>query len=103
MTPTIVLDKVGNPFLATGSPGSNHIIITTLQVILNIIDFNMNESSSSCVNNSHVYSQLWPDELGVEQGISVDTINLLKEMGNDTVHYAAMGIAESVMSDGQYV
>lgn len=101
MTPTIVLDKDGNPFLATGSPGGSRIITTTLQVILNIIDFNMNLQAA--INNPRIHSQLWPDELGVEQGISVDTIKLLKEMGNNVVPYAAMGAAESVMSDGQYV
>ena len=78
MTPTIVLDKKGNPFLATGSPGGSRIITTTLQVILNLIDYKMNLQSA--VNNPRVHSQLWPEELGVEQGISVDTINLLKKM-----------------------
>ncbi|MDE5033891.1 gamma-glutamyltransferase, partial [Francisella tularensis subsp. holarctica] len=42
MTTTIVLDNDGKPFLATRSPGGSRIITTTLQVILNIIDFNMN-------------------------------------------------------------
>ncbi|ACD30767.1 gamma-glutamyltransferase [Francisella tularensis] len=101
MTPTIVLDKDGKPFLATGSPGGSRIITTTLQVILNIIDFNMNLQAA--VNNPRIHSQLWPEEIGVEQGISVDTINLLKKMGNTVTPYAAMGAAESVMSDGQYV
>lgn len=101
MTPTIVLDKDGKPFLATGSPGGSRIITTTLQVILNIIDYNMNLQSA--VNNPRIHSQLWPEEIGVEQGISVDTINLLKKMGNTVTPYAAMGAAESVMSDGQYV
>src|SRR5690606_26003892 len=41
MTPTIVL-KDGKPFLVTGSPGGSRIITTTLQVILNVIDFQMN-------------------------------------------------------------
>ncbi|WP_025329267.1 gamma-glutamyltransferase [Francisella tularensis] len=101
MTPTIVLDNDGKPFLATGSPGGSRIITTTLQVILNIIDFNMNLQAA--VNNPRIHSQLWPEEIGVEQGISVDTINLLKKMGNTVTPYAAMGAAESVMSDGQYV
>lgn len=101
MTPTIVLDKDGKPFLATGSPGGSRIITTTLQVILNMIDYNMNLQSA--VNNPRIHSQLWPEELGVEQGISIDTINLLNKMGNNVIPYAAMGAAESVSSDGQYV
>ncbi|QLE78590.1 gamma-glutamyltransferase [Francisella sp. Scap27] len=101
MTPTIVLDKDGKPFLATGSPGGSRIITTTLQVILNMIDYNMNLQAA--VNNPRIHSQLWPEELGVEQGISIDTVNLLNKMGNNVIPYAAMGAAESVASDGQYV
>ena len=60
MTPTIVLDKDGNPFLATGSSGSNHIIITNLQVILNIIDFNMNLQAAVLITLMFIvnYSQM---------------------------------------------
>lgn len=64
MTPTIVINKDGKPFLATGSPGGSRIITTTLQVILNIIDYNM--SLQSAVNNPRMHSQLWPEEIGVE-------------------------------------
>ncbi|MGC3836387.1 gamma-glutamyltransferase [Moritella viscosa] len=41
MTPTIVL-KDNKPYLVTGSPGGSRIITTTLQVIMNVIDHNMN-------------------------------------------------------------
>src|SRR4029077_1344413 len=39
-TPTIVA-KDGKVYLITGSPGSRTIINTSLQVVLNVIDFNM--------------------------------------------------------------
>ncbi|MDE4953193.1 gamma-glutamyltransferase family protein, partial [Francisella tularensis subsp. holarctica] len=54
MTPTRVLDNDGKPFLATGSPGGSRIITTTVQVILNIIDFNMNLQAA--VNNPRIHS-----------------------------------------------
>ena len=101
MSPTIVLNKDGSPFIATGSPGGSHIITTVLQVILNVIDFDMNIQSA--VNNPRMHSQLWPEEIGVEQGISIDTLNLLKEKGNNITPYAAMGAAESIMTDGEFV
>ncbi|MDE4957643.1 gamma-glutamyltransferase, partial [Francisella tularensis subsp. holarctica] len=66
-------------------------------VILNKIDFNMNLQAA--VNNTRIHSKLCPEEIGVEQGISVDTINQLKKMGNTVTPYSAMGAAESVMSD----
>ena len=101
MSPTIVLNKDGSPFIATGSPGGSRIITTVLQVILNVIDFDMNIQSA--VNNPRMHSQLWPEEIGVENGISIDTLNLLKEKGNNITPYAAMGAAESIMTDGQFV
>ncbi len=42
MTPTIVLDGDGRPFLVTGSPGGSRIITTVLQVVMNAIDHGMN-------------------------------------------------------------
>ena len=41
MSPTIVLEE-GQPFLVTGTPGGSRIITTTLQVIMNVIDHEMN-------------------------------------------------------------
>lgn len=41
MTPTIVL-KDGKPFMVIGTPGGTTIITTVMQVICNVIDFDMN-------------------------------------------------------------
>lgn len=41
MSPTIVLDTEGEPFLVIGSPGSRKIITTVAQVLSNVIDFGM--------------------------------------------------------------
>ena len=41
MTPTIVL-KDGRPMLVTGSPGGSRIVSTVLQVIVNVLDYDMN-------------------------------------------------------------
>ena len=40
MSPTIVL-KDGKPVLVTGSPGGSRIISTVLQVIVNVLDYDM--------------------------------------------------------------
>ena len=41
MSPTLVLDPRGRPFMALGSPGATHIIPTLAQVISNVIDRGM--------------------------------------------------------------
>jgi gamma-glutamyltranspeptidase/glutathione hydrolase len=94
MTPTIVL-KDGKPFLATGSPGGSRIITTTLQVILNVIDHGMNIAAATAA--PRVHHQWLPDELRVESGLSVDTLDLLRARGHEIAEKNAMGSTQSVM------
>jgi gamma-glutamyltranspeptidase/glutathione hydrolase len=96
MSPTIVL-KDGKPFIVTGSPGGSRIITTTLQVILNVIDHNMNIQEA--VNAVRIHHQWLPDEIRVEEGLSLDTMKLLTEMGHKVVIKKAMGAAASILID----
>lgn len=95
MTPTIVL-KDGKPFLVTGSPGGSRIITTTLQLIINVIDFKMNIAQAT--NAIRIHHQWLPDRLEVEKGLSEDTINLLKSKGHQVEIVNAIGSTQSVMS-----
>lgn len=94
MSPTIV-KKQGKNFLVTGSPGGSRIITTTLQVILNVIDHDMNIQTA--VSAPRVHHQWLPDELRIEQGISGDTIRLLEDRGHTVVTNSAMGAIQSIM------
>ncbi len=94
MTPTIVF-KDGQPFLATGSPGGSRIITTTLQLILNMIDHDMNVAAATAA--PRVHHQWLPDELRVEVGLSPDTVSLLAAKGQNVVIKNAMGSTQSVM------
>jgi gamma-glutamyltranspeptidase / glutathione hydrolase len=80
MTPTIVFDQKGAPILATGSPGGSTIITAVLQVLLNILEFNMGIADATAAPRIH--HQWLPDRIEYEPGISPDTLNLLKEMGH---------------------
>ena len=73
MTPTIVLNEAGDSWLATGSPGGSRIITTVLQVLLNRIVHGLNLATS--VATPRIHSQLWPDSLQIEQGLSPDTVH----------------------------
>ena len=93
MTPTFVL-KDGKPWLVTGSPGGARIITTVLQVVSNSIDFGMNPAEAS---NALRFHQQWtPDELRLEQGFSTDTVNLLKQKGQNVVVKPAMGRTQTL-------
>jgi gamma-glutamyltranspeptidase/glutathione hydrolase len=78
MTPTIVL-KDGKPFLALGSPGSQTIINTVLETIVNVIDWKMNVQEA--VNWPRFHHAWMPDVLTMEPGYSPDTVALLEKWG----------------------
>ncbi len=100
MSPTIVM-KDGRPFLITGSPGGGRIITTVLQIIINVIDFDMNISEAT--NAVRVHHQWLPDELQAERGLNEDTINILREMGYRVVIGRTVGVAESIMKKGDHL
>ncbi|MEO8777644.1 MAG: gamma-glutamyltransferase [Rhodanobacter sp.] len=66
MTPTIVL-RNGKPFILTGSPGSATIISSTLDSILNVVDFGMNMQQA--VDAPRVHQQWYPDVVYAGQGL----------------------------------
>jgi gamma-glutamyltranspeptidase/glutathione hydrolase len=94
MSPTIVL-KDGEVLLVTGSPGGSRIITTVLQVIMNVIDHGMNVAEASVAPRIH--HQWLPDELRVEEGLSLDTIRLLEERGHTIRVQETMGSTQSIM------
>lgn len=80
MTPTIAFNQSGEAMLATGSPGGSTIITVVLQMVLNLFEFDMGLAEATAAPRIH--HQWLPDNVRVERGISVDTINLLREMGH---------------------
>ena len=94
MTPTLVFRPSGEPLLATGTPGGSRIITTVLQVLLNRLVFGLNLASA--VAAPRIHSQLWPDQISLEEGISPDTRRLLEALGHKLVTVPAMGSANSV-------
>lgn len=94
MAPTLVFRPDGRPWLATGSPGGSRIITTVLQVLLGRIVYGLNLASAVAAPRLH--SQLWPDQLQLEQGFSPDTRQMLAAMGHTPVESPAMGSANSV-------
>ncbi len=80
MTPTILFDANNKPILATGTPGGSTIITIVLQIILNTIDFKMGVAESTAAPRIH--HQWLPDTVSYENGISVDSLKLLSQMGH---------------------
>ncbi len=94
MAPTLVFRPDGRPWIATGSPGGSRIITTIAQVLLNRLVQGRNLATA--VAAPRVHSQLWPDALSHEEGLSPDTLLLLQGMGQTLRLVPAMGAAHSV-------
>jgi gamma-glutamyltranspeptidase/glutathione hydrolase len=78
MVPTMLL-KDGKLFMVVGAPGGSRILTGVMQVILNVVDFDMN--AQDAIDQPRFHHQWKPDTLYLEEGISPDTAALLKGMG----------------------
>lgn len=97
MTPTILL-KDGKPFMIIGSPGGSTIITTVLQVILNVVDFNMNIQEA--IDAPRFHHQLFPDQIDYEKyTFSTDVIENLKMRGQNIGELRSLGRAEGIIID----
>ncbi|MGB9233014.1 MAG: gamma-glutamyltransferase [Terriglobales bacterium] len=100
MTPTIVL-KDGKLFLVLGSPGGPRIITTVANILMGVVDFGLDIQEA--VNAPRFHNQWLPDQIDVEDRLSPDTMNLLREMGYklDVKHDVAQypGDGECIMID----
>jgi gamma-glutamyltranspeptidase/glutathione hydrolase len=97
MTPTFVLRKDGSLWFTVGSPGGPTIINTVLDVITNVIDFNMNIQQA--IDAPRIHHQWLPDELVYEPyGLSGDTQAALTKRGHKLVKKPRyLGDCEGIM------
>jgi gamma-glutamyltranspeptidase/glutathione hydrolase len=97
MTPTFVLRRDGTFWFAVGSPGGPTIINTVLQVITNVIDYEMNIQQA--IDAPRIHHQWLPDEIVYEPyGMSADTFRALETRGHKlNARPRYMGDAHAVM------
>jgi gamma-glutamyltranspeptidase / glutathione hydrolase len=94
MSPTIVL-KDGKPILVTGSPGGSRIISTVLQVIVNVLDYDMDIAAAVAAPRLH--HQWLPDEVRVEPGFGDDVLAELKARGHRIVQSMGYSSANTIL------
>lgn len=94
MTPTIVL-KDGKPVLVTGSPGGSRIISTTLQVIINALDYKMDVMSA--VSAPRLHHQWLPDEVRIENGFPDPVLDALRAMDHKIAKPMGQTSANSIL------
>ena len=95
MTPTIVTEK-GQLRLVTGSPGGSTIITTVLQVVLNVLVYDMD--AQSAVAAPRLHHQWLPDKLMVEPwGFDRLTLDNLQQRGYQIEQRSAWGNADAIV------
>ena len=97
MTPSI-LARDGELVAVVGSPGGRTIINTVLQVLLNMIEFDMNVAEAVAAPRLH--HQWLPDRIRIESGgVSGATAETLRRLGHTVSVGGSQGIAHSIMID----
>jgi gamma-glutamyltranspeptidase/glutathione hydrolase len=80
MTPTLVLDPNGQPFMTLGSPGATRIIAANAQVISNVIDHGMPIQEAILAPRLFAMAS---GQATMEGRVSINTFNGLKALGHD--------------------
>ncbi|MDJ0537057.1 MAG: gamma-glutamyltransferase [Xenococcaceae cyanobacterium MO_207.B15] len=99
MSPTIVT-KDGQLVLVTGSPGGSTIPTTVLQVITNVVDYDMNIEEA--IHKPRIHYQGFPNKVLTEPyAIESKTLVKLWEKGYKVTPLGFWGAAESIYIDPQ--
>lgn len=103
-TPTIVT-KNGKVVLVTGSPGGRTIINTSLCVVLNMLEFDMDIAQA--VKTPRLHHQWLPDQVQIERSEQFpELVKSLKALGHTVVDAKRQGDAHSIWVNpqtGEYV
>jgi len=82
MSPTLVLDPDGKPFMTIGSPGATRIIGAVAEVISNVIDHKMPIQQATMAPR---FFRMQSGDYNLEGRISINTKNALEKMGHKVV------------------
>ena len=84
MSPTVVLNEDGSPFMTVGTPGATRIFPTIVQIISHVIDHNMDLQDA--IRAGRIYDNGSGDgicyESGMDNGVTAETAAALEAMGH---------------------
>lgn len=94
MTPTIVTEN-GKLRLVTGSPGGSTIITTVLQIVLNVLVYDLNVKEA--VASPRFHHQWLPDQVAMEKGFNAATLTNLRQRGHKVAEGRSWGNANAIV------
>jgi gamma-glutamyltranspeptidase/glutathione hydrolase len=101
MSPTIVLDPEGKPFLSLGAAGGPTIISQTVLNLISIIDFKL--SLKDALARPRFHHQWAPDTLRVERNLPESILGQLREKGHKVQIVGSIGVSQVVgRADGTF-
>ena len=83
MSPTIVLDPEGKPFMTLGAAGATRIITALAQIVMNVVDFGM--TMDEAIERPRIFNAASGGKAGklaVEEGIAPEVVKALESMGH---------------------
>jgi gamma-glutamyltranspeptidase / glutathione hydrolase len=106
MSPTLVLDPQGNPWLTCGAAGGPRIINATLQVLIRAID--LQQPITDAIAAPRIHHQWRPDTLALEVGLphqpdtafSEQTLEQLRARGHTLRNSTGLGVAQGIQRIG---
>lgn len=103
MSPTIVLDPAGRPFMTVGAAGGPKIITQVVLAISNVID--LHDDLDAALARPRFHHQWSPDELWIENTFAPEVRKKLEAMGHKLDVATPQGATQAtvVKSDGTLV
>ncbi|MCB9682934.1 MAG: gamma-glutamyltransferase [Alphaproteobacteria bacterium] len=94
MSPTIVLDDQGRVVLVVGASGGSTIISATVQVLLDVLVFDVDPADA--VAATRIHHQWQPDKLFVEPTLPRDVVSALEALGHHVTVWSAPTAVQAV-------
>ncbi len=94
MSPTIVLDRVGQPVLSCGAAGGPKIITTTLQILVRVLD--LGQTIDQALSAPRIHHQWSPDTAVCETSMPTETVDELARLGHSIERLRSLAVAQAI-------
>lgn len=98
MSPTIVLDPKGRPYMSVGAAGATRIFTSIAQIIMNTVDFGM--TMGEAIQAPRIHNQLAGSKAGklmTEKHLDATLIDVLTLQGYDVERNVHIGTAQGIL------
>lgn len=100
MSPTIVLDPEGKPYMSIGAAGATRIFTSIAQIIMNTVDYGM--TMSDAIQAPRIHNQLSGSKAGklmTEKHMDENLIMWMQTRGYDVQRDVHIGTAQGILFD----